>query len=214
MMPAMKKLPHLLGLGCLALALSGCALIDAATNASARQEAPALFDLGPVRTVQGGDAGAALPPLSVAEVMTPAWLDGPMIYYRLAYANDQQPRPYANSRWSMPPARLFNQRLKSRLAQAGGVVLSAGDGASNTPVLRIEADDFTQTFQSAGQSSGQVAMRASVFNGRTLLAQKTFIREASAPSADAAGGVRALASAGDAVIADMMVWLGTLPLKK
>ena len=194
------------------LALSGCTLIGAGT---AKTELFSLYDFGPTQAAaSGAPATAKLPPISVAEVQSPAWLDSPLIYFRLAYANEQQPRAYAGSRWAMPPAQLFGQRLKSRLAQAGNVVLSATDGAANVPLLRIEADDFTQSFDSLTQSNAQVALRASVFSGRSLLAQKSFIRRAPAPSADAAGGARALAIASDAVIADMMSWLATVPFKK
>lgn len=175
---------------------------------------PALYDLGPLYVAGTPSAPLNLPPISVAETQAQSWLNSQAMYFRLAYANDQQPRPYAGSRWTMAPTLLFSQRLKSRLAQAGGVVLSASDGALNIPVLRLEADDFTQTFSSADASAAQVVVRASVFNGRTLLAQKTFSRQAPAPSADAAGGVKAFARASDAVIADMMAWLAQLPLKK
>lgn len=190
--------------------LSGCAT---------RTETQTLYDLGPLRSATADSAAPAaasapLPALSVAEVNAPAWLDSPLIFFRLSYANDQQPRPYANSRWTMPPAQLFGQRLKSRLAQAGGIVLAAADGAANVPLLRIEADDFTQSFDGPAQSGVHIAMRASVFNVRTLVAQKTFVRQAAAPSADAAGGARALAVASDALIGDMIAWLAALPIKK
>src|SRR6185436_19799962 len=120
-------------------------------------------------------------------------LDSPLMFFRLNYANDRQPRAYANSRWTMAPAQLFGQRLKSRLAQAGGIVLPAADGAANVPLLRIETDDFTQTFDGPAHSSAQIALRATVFNARTMTAQKTFVKQVPAPSADAAGGARALA---------------------
>lgn len=206
----MKKIFHIAFMLLVAAAfgsLEGCT--------SAKPQTLSLYDLGPLRAAQSGSASTAnLPPLSIAEVNAPAWLDSPMMYYRLAYANEQQPRPYASSRWTMPPAKLFGQRLKSRLAQAGGVVLSATDGAANVSVLRIEADDFTQTFDSPAQSSAQIAIRASVFDGRTLVAQKSFMQQAPAPSADAAGAAKAFAGAGDAVIADMMAWLAALPIRK
>jgi cholesterol transport system auxiliary component len=173
-----------------------------------------LYDLGLLRPSQGNTVAPAPPPISVAEVSAPAWLDSPMMFFRLAYANDQQPRPYGTSRWSMPPAQLFVQRLKSRISEAGGVVLSASDGATNMPVLRIAADDFTQVFTSPGQGIAQISVRASMLNGRTLIAQKTFTKQMPAPTADASGGARALADASDAVIVDMMNWLAGLPLKK
>lgn len=196
----------------LMLAVSGCTLIGAGNT---KTELFSLYDFGPVHgAAAGAPATSKLPPISVAEVQSPAWLDSPLIYFRLTYANEQQPRAYAGSRWAMPPAQLFGQRLKSRLAQAGNVVLSATDGAVNVPLLRIEADDFTQSFDSLTQSHAQIALRASVFSGRSLLAQKSFVRQAPAPSADAAGGAKALATASDAVIGDMMNWLATVPFKK
>lgn len=199
----MKTTRELIALVLACLALAGCAT---------RSEPPALYDLGPLRATSA--LPFALPPISVAEVNAPAWLDSPAMFFRLSYANDQQPRPYASSRWAMPPAQLFGQRVKARLAQAGGVVLSATDGAANAALLRIETDEFMQRFDRPGHSVAHVSARASVFNGRALLAQKTFDRQAPAPSADAPGGARALADASDAVISDMMTWLATLPLKK
>lgn len=193
-------------------------LVVATTLLSAcasKPPAPSLYDFGPLPAAPAANIlPASLPPINVAELNTPAWLDSPMMLFRLAYANDQQTRPYANSRWNMPPAQLFGQRLKSRLAQAGGMVLSATDGNPGVPLLRVEADDFIQTFTSSGQSSAQVTMRASLLSNRTLVAQKTFSRDVPAASADAPGGARALASASDAVISDMIAWLAQLPIKK
>ena len=194
------------------LLLAGTVLLGGC--ATDKSKSLALYDLGPLTSVQAGAPAASLPAISVAEVSAPAWLDTQMMYYRLLYANDQQPRPYAGSRWSMPPALLFGQRLKARIAQAGGIALSASDGATNVPLLRIEADEFAQNFETVTQSTARIALRASVFNGRTLLAQKTFIHQLPAPSADAPGGARALALASDAAISDILVWLAGLPVKK
>ncbi|TFW03518.1 ABC transporter [Oxalobacteraceae bacterium OM1] len=187
----------------LSVLLAGCA--------TPRSETPHLFDFGPIDAPAG--TGSRLPPVSVAEVTVPSWLDRPQMFYRLNYANAQQPLPYAQSRWSMAPAQLLSQRIKARIVQAGGVALSAADGALNVPVLRVEADDFSQSFIAPNQSIGQVSLRAAVFNGRNLVAQKSFVRQAAAPTPDAAGGATAIAQASDAAIADMIAWLATLPLK-
>lgn len=187
--------------------LGGCAIQQ-------DKEQRTLYDLGMLPAAQNAATPRALPPLSVTEINTPAWLDSRMMFYRLAYDNNQQPRPYANSRWTMPAAELFGQRLKARLGQAGGVVLSASDGVTNVPVLRVEADDFSQVFNSPQQSIVRVNVRASVLNGRVLVAHKNFMREVAAPTPDANGGARALADTSDAVITDMMDWLAGLPLKK
>jgi cholesterol transport system auxiliary component len=155
----------------------------------------------------------ALPPMALAEVNTPEWMDSPAIFYRLAYDSARQPRPYANSRWSMPPAQLFAQRFKSRMGQAGGTLLSASDGATGIPVLHLEADEISQVFASPERSDGMVAMRLSVLSGRRLLGQKSFVQRAPAASPNAAGGVDAIAAASDAVIADMLQWLAGLDLR-
>ncbi len=192
------------------LVLAGSALLSGcATNAPSMT----LYDLGPL-PAQHAASASDLPAISVADIHAPSWLDSQMMFYRLNYANNQQPRPYANSQWAMPPAQLFSQRLKARLSQAGGIVVPASDGAINLPVLRIEADDFSQLFESANSSSAHIAVRASLFDGRNLRAQKTFIKQLPAASADAQGGAAALAKVSDAIINEMAVWLATLPPKK
>jgi cholesterol transport system auxiliary component len=189
----------------LALALvAGCA---------SKVDAPTQYDLG-LLPPAAATAAPALPAVSVADVNAPAWLDNNMMYFRLAYANQLQPRPYAASRWTMPPAQLFQQRLKSRLAQAGGTVLAMSDAALNIPLLRIDMDDFTQTFDTPAHSLATLQVRASLFNGRTLLAQKSFSRQAATPSADAAGAASAFVAANDGVIDDLMSWLATVAPKK
>jgi cholesterol transport system auxiliary component len=184
------------------LLLNGCA--------SSNPESVSQYDLGPVRA----QTALALPAISVAEVKAPAWLDSQSMFYRLNYANEQQPRSYANSKWTMPPAQLFVERLKSRLAQSGGVVVPASDGALNLPTLHVEADDFSQVFDSASQSSVRVAIRASLYDGRFLREQKMFVQQIPSTSADARGGAAALAAASDAIINEMAVWLANLPPKK
>lgn len=191
------------------LACSGCTLIGAGAS---KTDSLSLYDLGPLPAAASNNAAPLA--LSIAEVNTPSWLDSPMMYYRLIYTNEQQPRAYAGSRWAMPPGQLLSQRLKARLAQAGGVAVAASDGAANLPLLRIDADDFTQSFDSPTQSKGHLALRASLFDGRKLVAQKTFVQQAPALSADAAGGAKALANATDAAIADMMRWLTATATKK
>lgn len=186
--------------------LPGCITIG-------QSESATLYDLGPLPGSHTATALPALPSISIAGIQVPAMLDSNMMFYRLHYANSLQPRPYAQARWTMTPAQLLTQRLKARIAQAGGIVLSASDGAVDVLVLRIEADDFTQHFSAPNQSSGQVALRVSVFKDRALVAQRSFILKAPAPSPDAAGGASALAAASDAAIADIMVWLTSLPLK-
>lgn len=190
----------------LALLLS-IALLSAC--ASTRAPDATLYDFGPLKTAPAN--AAPLAPVSIAEPRTPAWLDSAQMIYRLAYANSQQAGSYANSRWAMPPAQLFVERLKSRIAQAGGTVLPASDGALNVPVLRIEVSDFSQSFDMPNHSTVQISVRASLFQGRKLIGQKNFITQRDAPGADAPAGAKALADGSDALIGDMIAWLATLP---
>jgi cholesterol transport system auxiliary component len=202
----MKKQISMIRAICVVLA----AMLTFSCSSPGVQE-PASYDFGPLRT-QTGSALPVLSPVRVAEVNAPAWLDSTQMIYRLAYSNDQQLRSYAHSRWAMPPARLFEQRLKARIAQAGGVVVSALDGAANLPTVRIDAEDFSQVFDHPTHGNAQVTVRASLMHGSRLTAQKTFVRHYPAPSADARGGAAALAAASDAVITDMMLWLSGQPL--
>jgi cholesterol transport system auxiliary component len=194
-----------LTLFCSWLLLAGCTLSDE------RRSSSSLYDLGPLRA-----ATHPVPPvnISIAEVNAAAWLDNLAMFYRLSYANDQQPRAYAHNRWVMPPGSLLEQRLKARIAQAGGIAASASDAAVNLSLLKIEVDDFSHVFESPAKSHAQISLRASVFNDRVLIAQKSFAAQAPAPSMDAAGAAKALVLASDAVINDLVTWLATLRLKR
>jgi len=195
--------PRILGAAALAmsLGLAGCASSSKSTANNTQ------FDFGPLGAPVTQVTQAPIAAVVVMDVTGSPALENERMLYRLNYADPLQARTYANSRWSANPLILVTQRIKARLAQAGVKVLSATDTMNNVPILRIEVDDFTHAFASAGQSEGQVVLRASVFRGHTLLDQKTISRASPAPSADAAGGVRALAASTDAAAADIAAWL-------
>jgi cholesterol transport system auxiliary component len=174
-----------------------------------------LFDFGsPAVQNKAADPAAPMAALVVTDVTGPAALDSERMYYRLNYADDLQARTYANSRWSANPLQMVTQRLKIRIAQSGTKVLSVTDAAGGVPILRMEVDDFVHAFGSASQSEGQLMLRASLFQGHTLVDQKTFSHATPASSQDAAGGARALAASTDAVAADIVAWLRTINLPK
>lgn len=183
------------------LLLAGCASSSKSTANNSQ------FDFGPLGAPAAQMAQAPLAAVVVMDVTGSPALENERMMYRLNYADPLQARTYANSRWSANPLILVTQRIKARLAQSGVKVLSATDTMNNVPILRIELDDFSHAFASAGQSEGQVVLRASVFRGHTLLDQRTISRATPAPSADAAGGVRALAASTDAAAADIAAWL-------
>lgn len=182
--------------------LAGCAATRTTSNS--------LYDFGPAPAATAARA-VPLPALVVTDVSGPAALDSERMFYRLNYADPLQARSYANSRWNGTPLQMVTQRFKTRIAQAGVKVVSPTDASNGIPLLRVEVDDFSHNFDSATQSQGLVVLRASLFQGHTLVDQRTFSRRTDASSADAAGGARALAASTDAAAADILAWLGTQP---
>jgi cholesterol transport system auxiliary component len=198
-----NTLHRFLGAAVLALVVSGCASDSKKTGGNTQ------FDFGPLGAPTAPAAQAPLAAIIVMDATGSPTFENERMVYRLNYNDPLQARTYANSRWSANPLILVTQRLKSRLAQAGIKVLSATDSSANIPELRIEIDDFSHAFASATDSVGAVTLRASLFKSHALLDQKTFARATTAPSADAAGGARALTGSTDAVAADIIAWLAS-----
>jgi ABC-type uncharacterized transport system auxiliary subunit len=180
--------------------VGGCSLVP---------ETPQVvtYDLGPAAAAPA--SATPLPPLRVFPTDGPSWLDGNAIYYRLHFAQAERLQPYATQRWVMSPVRLFDERMREAIATRGALGWS-GDKA--TPALKVDLLDFEQVFDSATASRGVVRVRATVFRDG-MIGQKTFVAEQPAPSADGAGGVKALAASSDAVVAAIMDWVATLPLR-
>jgi cholesterol transport system auxiliary component len=190
--------------------LTGCA--------SQKSEPTTQFDFGPAIPAQSQSQAQAQAAAPFAIVVTDATgssaLDSERMFYRLSYADPLQARTYANSRWTANPLQMTTQRLKTRIAQSGAKVLSETDASSGVAILRVDVDEFVHNFSGAAQSEGQVALRASVFQGHALVDQRSFARTTAAGSADAAGGARALPASTDPVAADIVAWLGTLNLNR
>ena len=186
--------------------LAGCASSKGAPNT--------IYDFGPARapaSVAATTPSGLLTSLVVTDVTGSSAYDSERIYYRLNYSDPLQARSYANSRWSTTPLQMLTQRFKTRIAQTGAKVLSTTDASTGVAILRIDVDDFIHTFTGVAQSEGEISIRASVFQGRVLVDQKSFRRTSPAATADAAGGAAALAASTDAVAADIVAWLATLP---
>lgn len=173
------------------------------------------YDLGPATaaaasaasTAAPGSTGSrALPPLKVLDVSAPPQLDTDGIVYRLA-ADSQRMGRYAGSHWTTSPARLLTMRLRASLG-AHATVLSGADSVS-APLLKVELDQFEQVFDGPTQSSGVLSARATLIARGKVVAQRAFTLRVPAASADAAGGVRALAAASDAFAGELGAWLGT-----
>ncbi|UVH57074.1 PqiC family protein [Variovorax paradoxus] len=207
--------PAAIALGA-ALLVAGCgALPDKPARTT-------LYDFGPGLTAPAAAAPAAatLPTLALAEFDSNSRLDGTQILYRLGYADANELRPYGQSRWSLPPAQLLRQRLRDTLSERRTVLgpeESATISRSRGEVpdtLRISLDEFSHYFDSASASVGLVRLRATLVRsapgGDRVLGQRTFTVRRPASSADAPGGVKALISASDAAMAEVVQWVDQL----
>lgn len=203
-------------------AISLCASMLAATLAACsaipdKPVRPTLYDFGPDFAKSGPVQIQSLPALVLADVETTGALDGNAVLYRLGYSDDHQLRPYSLARWSAPPPQLIRQRLRQRLGRERPVLdlgESAGMariGGGAPRVLRMGLEEFSHLFETQSRSFGLLRLRVTLMDstvaGEQLLAQRTFVVRQPAPSADAAGGVRALTAATDTVAEEIAQWM-------
>ncbi|HKT97354.1 MAG TPA: ABC-type transport auxiliary lipoprotein family protein [Paraburkholderia sp.] len=195
----------LLRLCCAALAALALGTLAACAGRSAALS-DIRYDLGPQQeAARAVSTSSSLPPLKVLEVSAPATLDHDGILYRLN-GDSQRLGRYADSRWTMPPARLLTQRLRTALASRA-TVLSGAD-VVQAPMLKVELTEFEQVFDTRTQSAGVLAARATLMQGGKVIAQRSFVARAPASTPDAAGGVAALRAASDDFAGQIGVWVG------
>lgn len=203
----------------LALVLAGCSALPSPPSR------PVQYDLGPSPVADApAERLAPLPPLALADLDAPGLPDGSnAVLYRLAHAEAQQLRPYSLARWSQPPAQLVQQRLREQLGQRRAI-LKAEDAAAQArdiaqggrlpTLLRVELEEFSHIFSSATESAGVVRLRATLFDvtraGESLRGHQVFTVRAAARSADAAGGVAALADASNQAALQVAQWVEQL----
>jgi cholesterol transport system auxiliary component len=193
-----------------AAALAGCSILP---DKPVRE---VTYDFGP-NPLPDAPATPAGPALVLPDLEVNAALDGTGLLYRLGYGDPHQLRPYAFARWSAPPGQLVRQRLREQLGREHPVLDSASAaslarrGGVTPPALRVELEEFSHYFESTTVSFGVVRVRCTLLEnsaaGERLVAQRTFTGRQPAPSADAAGGVRALTAATDEVAQDILAWL-------
>ena len=197
----------------LVVALAGCsALPDKPGRAT-------LYDFGPgalSATAPSAPGALRLPTLALAEIEANARIDSTQLLYRLGYADANELRPYGHSRWSLAPAQLLRQRLRDALA-VRHAVLDPQESATialseaRPQTLRVSLEEFTQYFESPTSSTGLVRLRATLTQGTPggdrVMGQRVFTVRLPAPTPDASGGVKALAAASDAIVAELMAWV-------
>jgi cholesterol transport system auxiliary component len=165
-----------------------------------------VYDFGP--QLQYARANPAISgSLLIPAVRAPEWLDGTAMVYRLLYQDSARPRVYSLSRWAAEPALLVTDRLRSRFATVAGAVVAPGYGVRSDYTLRVELEDFVQSFDAPAASRATLRARATLSDtaGRKLLGQRTF--EIDRPAApNAAGGVKALTEATERFVEELVAW--------
>ena len=176
----------------------------------------AMYDFGPAPVAEGSAPANRLP-LVLPDVQAEGMVETPALLYRLAYDDPHQLRPYAFARWTTEPGVLLRQRLQEVLGRER-VVLDTGASATLTrrggpppPMLRVDLEEFSHVFDSPRESRGVLRVRATLLqreDGNTrVVAQRRFEVQRPAPAPDAAGGVRALTAAADALAQELAAWL-------
>lgn len=197
----------LMVLGACLLALGGCA---AASKQAVFPSHYVIGDAAAPASPASAPAGAR-GSLRVARIVAPPWLQGTDLYYRLDYRHDHAIAAYADSDWVAPPARMLGQLVVNTLAGTGiwRVVIGPGSPAHADFGLDIRLDDFSQAFSSPADSVARLDATATLVDNRDghVIAQRRFELQASAPSANAAGGVAALNDASRQFATRLADWL-------
>jgi cholesterol transport system auxiliary component len=196
-----------------AFALAGCSALPD------KPMRPTLYDFGPGPLAASSAAAPPLAPIALGDVGTAGGaIDDEAVLYRLGYGDAQELRPYSLARWTMRPAQLVRQRLREQLGQRRAIfnareslALNRAQGGALPLQLRFDLEEFTHFFSSPDASVGLLRLRGTLVEvtttGERLVGQRLFVVQRPANSADAPGGVRALAGATDAVIGEIEQWL-------
>ena len=153
------------------------------------------------------------PPLLLPAVQTTRALDSNALYYRLLYRDPLQPKPYAQARWSMPPAELLDQQLRHSLAAQRHIMhpLDHWQLQPGVMQLQLHLDELSHLFETPDNSYGLLKVRATLSvphsQGARLIAQRSFSIKHPSVTPDAAGGVRALRQALEQLTQELDAWL-------
>lgn len=205
-----RRAIHAIAAAAALIGLAGCSALPD------KPQPQTLYDLGPVGAA-GAAPAAELAPLLLAEVDAAGSFESTALLYRLGYADAHALRAYALARWSAPPAQLIRQRLREHLGRERLVLNNeeaaalARAGAVRPRVLRVALEEFSHQFDSQTESRGVLRLRCTLLDntpaGERLLGQRVIAVQRPAPTADAPGGVRALAGAADGAAEELAAWL-------
>lgn len=195
-----------------ALLLAGCSL-----PGSGASTFPMRYTLDAAApNTRPATSGAAPSPrqprytLDLRPVSAPNWLDSRRMLYRLDYVDRARLSAYTRSAWADRPAALIGQRLGKVLSASGLFKAVLADSAGQADlVLQVSLADVSQRFASPRDSQGHITAQGTLLRAADgqVIAQQHFDSAAPAPSANAAGGVEALASADTRLNRAIQRWL-------
>ena len=166
----------------------------------------AVYDFG-LPAVAVAVNGKAWPQFDL-EVSAPTWGESPYVDYRLLYDEQLKRRSYANNRWAGAPNLLLARHLRQQLGME-----ARDEGSVEHCRLALDLLEFSQIFSSTRASSALVQVNARLLDARrNPIAVQAFRVEEAAPTANAAGGVKALVAASDALALRLSEWLLSLEM--
>jgi cholesterol transport system auxiliary component len=211
------------------LSVFSAVLMSACSGLPDKPTRSSMYDFGPgLLSTPATTRQAPLPPIALDNIATSGGaLDNMAVLYRLGYEDEQHLRPYAQSRWAMPPAQLVRQRMRDQLGQrrvvynaGAGAALNRSQNAQSTALpllLRMDLEEFSHLFTTPDTSVGLIRLRVTLLEvtpaGEKLISQRNVIVQRPAPTLDAPGGVRALTLATDAAIEEIDQWLQQIPAR-
>ena len=194
----------------LALALLGAAVL-AGCFTPGQREAPRYH----VLEARGGAPKAKAPrplTLRVAPTSAASFYDTQAIVYSRAAGERGY---YQISRWTERPSRRVHALLVERLRESGAfqTVIGVPGGLRDDLVLATHLEEMVHDATSR-PGTVRIALEAVLTDPakRTLIARRSFTRETSAASYDAAGAVAGFNQAVSALLNDVVAWVdATLP---
>lgn len=144
------------------------------------------------------EIGAISTGVAIEQVTAIDAIDHRRIRYRLNYQNPTQVLTYSQHRWTTSPADLISSKFRTMVKVASPAHCT----------LRIQIETFDHVFESASSSTGIVKLHASIYTkkSRDILSSTVIQEIATAPTADAKGGVAALDQASTAAITRIVDW--------
>jgi len=171
---------------------------------------PRQFDLGdlPERDPRSGELAVNL---IIPDVTQPSWIRTRDIFYRLDYESSARPQRYTLNKWVATPGELVTLRLRQALQSANrGFTVSAPNGVAGY-LLQTNIDEFTQVFVTPKDSGCIFQLRATLWKpDGQIRAQRAFRLALPAPTPDAGGAARCLATAVDRENDEIIQWLGAV----